>query len=197
MESDRGYLSPAELGPIDVASRIDAAPADATVRGMFLEELVEGAHAAGATDFRRRAYTSFGRYPMREYMQLIVEASTAASPSAPLREAMRALGRRTYPRFAATMIGSAIFSIAGRDFEKVAGLAGRAYGVSVSPGEVKATTLKPGHTRVQLRQIWPFPDAFQIGVWEGALMACHTEGEIRVKVLSESDVDFDIRWTKR
>lgn len=116
-------------------------------------------------------------------------------PELPIRDAMRQLGRHVYPNFVATMVGKAIFSVAGRDFGRVAALAGRAYAVSVSPGEVRSEPCGPNHVRVILRDLWPFPDAYQIGVWEGAMQVCGVKGEIRVRALSPCDVDYDIRWS--
>ena len=115
-------------------------------------------------------------------------------PDQPLRLALRMLGHQVYPNFAKTMIGSAIFSVAGRDFARVVKLAARAYGVSISPGSIRVQFVGERHVQVELRDLWAFPDCFQIGVWEGGMHVCRARGTIKVRTLGRADIDFDIAW---
>ena len=162
---------------------------------MFFSDIRGVLANAGVPAIDFRSYVPFASYPIRDYMRLIAESAAALHPELPLRDAMRRLGLHVYPTFASTMVGRAIFSVAGRDFAKVANLARRAYDVSVAPGEVSTELLAPKHVRVTLNDLWPFPDAYQLGVWEGAMRVCDADGEILVRVRSESEVDYDIRWT--
>ena len=190
----QAFAPPDWDAPLDAEGRIARAPDGATVRGMFLQDSVE-AMRAGGVDPGPRKYIAFKTYPVQEYMALVVEAARALHPRKPLRAALRHLGRDVYPTFEKTMVGSAIFAFAGRDFGRVAKLAGRGYGVSLSPGGATTEFVEDGHLRACLRSIWVFPDCFQIGVWEGALDVCGAKGSIEIDVLGDCDVDYDVRWT--
>jgi uncharacterized protein (TIGR02265 family) len=64
----------------------------------------------------------------------------------------------------------------------------------MSPGVMSLVERGERRARVELRQIWPFPDAYQVGVFEGALQAIDLAGEVQVRVLSPCDVDFEVTW---
>ena len=63
----------------------------------------------------------------------------------------------------------------------------------MTPGTVTLTERGEGRARVELRQIWSFPDAYQVGVFEGAMLALDIEGEVQLRVLSPCDADFEVR----
>lgn len=188
-----GFEEPDWEAALDVVGMINATPADATVRGMFFMDFVRAAEKAGGTA-GRGTYVAFNKYPMREYMEVAVEVACFAHPDDSLRRALRELGRVVYPNFVQTMIGSAIFVLAGKDFARVAKLAPKAYNVSIEPGLVTTVAKDEHHVEVQLRDVWSFPASLQVGIWEGALQACDVSGDIRVRSHSPCDVDLDIRW---
>ena len=47
---------------------------------------------------------------------------------------------------------------------------------------------------VALRDLWNFPDSYQVGVFEGAMETFGLRGDIRVRVHSLADVDLLITW---
>lgn len=179
--------------PLDVAARVAAAPDDGTVRGMFFQQIAD-ALGDRLPDGVSDRYTAFGNYPLRGYMELLAEAARVLHPQQTVREGLRRLGQQVYPMFASTMVGSAIFAVAGHDFGKVASLASKAYGVSISPGRLSTIQVAPAHLRVQMIDIWSFPASFQYGVFEGAMEQCGVTGRIRVAQHSPSAADFDIQW---
>lgn len=189
-----GFRAPDFNEPLDADERIARAPEDGSVRGLFLQIVADELAARGKPPLGARQYSGFARYPLREYMKLVVAAAPLLHPGLPLREGLRRIGRAVYPAFKDTMAGSAIFAFAGRDFARVAGLAQKAYGVAVAPGEVSVREPGPRHVVVELRQIYNFPDCLQVGVWEGAMGVCGAEGQVQIKVHSVCDVDFEIQW---
>ncbi|NUO53911.1 MAG: DUF2378 family protein, partial [Polyangiaceae bacterium] len=80
--------------PLDVDALIRAVPDDATMTGMFLDAVAKiardkGHHLRSARD----RYIPFKRYPLREHCSILVEVARVTMPDAPLRTALRRLGR--------------------------------------------------------------------------------------------------------
>jgi uncharacterized protein (TIGR02265 family) len=188
---DDGFALPDWQAPLDAAALIALAPEDGKVKGLYFQDLVD---RAGALADARPRYVPFIDYPLREYMALCVSAAEAAHPREPLRNGLRLLGRGAYPKLVSTLIGKTIFGVAGRDFGTVLELASRGYSVSMSPGAVSLTERESHRARVELRQIWNFADAYQVGVFEGALIALGSSGEVKIRQLSPCDVDFEVTW---
>ena len=190
-----GFEVPSWSAPLDAEACIRRTPEDIGVRGLFFQLLVNEAAAAGKAAGMAQ-YSSFVHYPMREYMRVAVDVAGVLFGDVPLRAALRDLGSRIYPAFKRNMAGAALFAAAGNDFSKVADLAGRAYSISITRGGVSTKLLGNKRVLVQLRGIYNFPDCLQVGVWEGALAACHCSGQVALRSLSECDVDFEIAWSQ-
>jgi uncharacterized protein (TIGR02265 family) len=189
-----GFLAPDWNEPLDASERLARTPADATIRGQFFEMIAAAAKAVGRPlrDPARRV--SFMKYSVREYMDLAVSTAGELYPGASLREGLRRLGQHVYPAYQNTMIGAAIFALGGKDFERVAALAPKAYDVSLSPGAVTIRKLGGRHLVAELRDVYNFADCLQVGVWEGAMNVCSVSGEIYLKVHGVADVDLEISW---
>lgn len=180
---------------IDFEARLSAVPADALVRGMFMQFLIEAIGKDPALLFGdRRRYVAFKTYPMREYVELLRWGAQQIYPHLPTAEAVRRLGHQVYPNYAATVTGTAIFAVAGPSFARVVELTPAAYRVTVPNSRVNVRELQPGRAIVELRGLWNLPDFHQVGIWEGAMRVCNTVGEIRVHVIDLDAVDFDLRW---
>src|SRR5262249_11745703 len=110
-----GFTLPSLRAPLDAAAHIAAAPEWGSVKGLFFQDLVNVASAHGTVKSRQR-YLPFLDYPLREYMDLLVACAGIVHPREPLRSGLRRLGRLAYPTFSKTLIGRAIFGVAGRDF---------------------------------------------------------------------------------
>jgi uncharacterized protein (TIGR02265 family) len=169
-------------------------PKSAWVRGMFIDALVRVARAHTPDAFREARYVAFMTYPLQEFMRVIVRTAELVHGDLPIREAVRRLGRLAYPTLFDTMVGKAIFTVAGRDWPSALKLAAKAYAVSLDPGKAEVIELSPGRAVVGLRQIWNFPDCYQVGVFEGAMDVFRVRGEIQVRAHSLADVDFLITW---
>lgn len=180
--------------PYDVESDIDAAPADATVRGMFFDFVLDRVRKETGQSIDDQSRIAFGKYPMREYLKLLTRGASVLYPGVPLREGLRRLGFTTYNEFFETMIGRAIFSIAGRSFERVTTIAPKAYEVCYDPTFVDAKLIGPKNVRVVMAPMFVFPDTFHVGVWEGAARLYGHEAEVRVKRTRPGYVDYDVRW---
>ncbi len=187
-----GFRTPDWNEPLDIEQRLGQTPADATLRGVFFQAIVDRLKAHGRP--APVTYSGFVRYPVREYLELAVRSARELHPNEPLREGLRRVGRGVYPAFKDTMAGAAIFAFANNDFARVAALAQKAYELALTPARVGLRDLGHNHLVVELRDVYTFPDCLQIGVWEGAMAACSVEGTVALKLYSLCDADLEIEW---
>jgi len=180
----------------DLAARIDAAPEDAKVRGMFLSEGLRLAPKSVKSNVRTH-YVPFSLYPVREYMQLLLQIARARYHSKPAASALLELGFGVYSQFASSIAGAAIFATVEQDFRRVCELSPKAYSVTLKPGGTEVVYAAPNDAVVKLRDVWVYPDIFHAGIWLGAMDACGVSGSIEVRRHSLSDVDFHMHWQQR
>jgi uncharacterized protein (TIGR02265 family) len=127
-------------------------------------------------------------------MELLVESARLAYPRVPVREGMRRLGQLTYPRAASSTVGKIVFSAVGRNIGAAVRLLPRFYAAFGRKGSVTVSDVTDGGAFVQLRGFWDFPEAYQVGVFEGGITAFGRTGTVRVESLSFCDADFEITW---
>jgi uncharacterized protein (TIGR02265 family) len=178
----------------EYVGRIQEAPESGTVRGLYFGEIMRLVPWLRASNTRR--YLPFSKYPLREYMQLLVDAGRAAHPSKTPHNALQALGLTTYSTFASSIAGMSLLSSMAIDVERVLELAPRAYPLTITPGSVEIVSRTPGEAIVQLRNMWTFPESYHVGVWLGAMEILSVEGTIDVIRHGWCNVDFHLRWTR-
>jgi uncharacterized protein (TIGR02265 family) len=188
-------IEPDWSAPIDFESRLAAVTADATVRGMFLQLLQQSMGGEAGAAVRERRYVAFKNYPMREYVELLALSCKQLGRGYAHGECVRRLGRMVYPRYAATVTGTAIFAAAGRNFRRVLELSPLAYRVSTPTAQVSILSIENGRALVALRRLWNLPDLHQVGIFEGAMEVCGVVGSVLVERYSLCDVDLEVRWS--
>jgi len=187
------FLEPDWQASVDFKARIAAVPANAVVRGLFLQVIADGVTRGPKAKAR---YTAFKTYPMREYLELLA-AGAQEDRSVSSAESVRRMGWRVYSSYADTITGTAIFAIAGRDFRRVIEVAPSSYKVALTPGSVRVRSIENYQAEVELRDIYNLPDLHQVGIWEGAMQACGVTGHIRTRILDFGAVDFHVSWEPR
>ncbi len=190
---DEEFRVPDFSAPLDTRARIATAPEDGWVRGMFFHEIASRAATRLGRPVARERYVGFKAYPLREYLHLLVEAAGILHPDAPIREGLRRIGHLAYPTFAASTVGGILFSVAG-DFVGALRLASQAFRVAVHPGRVEIRRVEGKGAIAELRSMYSFAEAYQVGVFEGAMTAFGVTGDVRVRVLSVSEVDLRLTW---
>lgn len=176
------FVEPRWDAPFDAEAEIDAAPSNALVRGMFFDFAVDRAKRATNRSVASESRVAFLQYSMRDYMRLLVECSRAAFPDVTAREGLRRMGAHLYDDFLETMVGRAIFSVAGKRFDRIGALAPKAYLASYEPCEVRTTVVAEKLFHVRFEPMHVFLDTFHLGAWEGAARFCGTQAKIRVHV---------------
>jgi uncharacterized protein (TIGR02265 family) len=137
---------------------------------------------------------AFKDYPMRRFMELLLEgACQLASEQSPGR-GLRALGKLAFPALSGSVVGKVIFSVAGRDWPSALHLAPKAYKVSTHPGTASVVDLGPNYARVELRNLYNFGDSYHVGVFEGAMASYGVQGQVAAECLSRGDTDLRINW---
>ena len=167
--------------PFDAHAEFDArpyvtqCPHDDYTRAMFYE-LIRRAYDRAGTPAPDFPGVPFAKVERRAYNAALFQACEELFPQMPLASALFELGRDLYPHFASTMIGKAIFSVAGRDYPAMARLAPRAYSICNGHGTIDIIRAQPGLVHVSFDDVWdPLP--FACGIWRGGLDVCGLEPE--------------------
>lgn len=178
----------------EYVSRIAEAPETGTVRGLYFSEIMRLAPWLRGT--ARRRYVPFSKYPLREFMQLLVDAGRQAHPSKSPHEALRLLGMTTYSTFASSMAGVSLLSSVSIDIERILELTPHIYPLAIEPARIEIAHRAPGEAIIQLRDVWTFPESYQVGVWLGGMSFVGVDGTIDVIRHGWCNVDFHLRWTR-
>jgi uncharacterized protein (TIGR02265 family) len=173
-----------------LAARISVVPSHGQVRGMFVRQARAWLPATASA-----RYLPFANYSMREYMETLLKAAARRYPRESPGSALVHLGLDVYPTFASSLVGGTIFGIANNVFQKIVELSPKAYPLTLTPGAVTVLRSEAASARVELRDVWVFPEFFHAGVWLGAMQTCRMQGTIKVTRRSPCDVDFDLQWT--
>jgi uncharacterized protein (TIGR02265 family) len=177
----------------DVEAHIARVPAHATVKGMSWNDLHKVARSVGA-ELPPGRRTTFNDYPLAEYMRAVAEIARLAQPSEPVLEGIRQVGKRAFLTFSTSLTGRVLLAIAGRDLGATLNLVSEAYKRSLSPGSARLGELREGRAIVELREIWNYPLAYQVGVFEEAMAHFGHTGTVQVRSLSPCDADYLLQW---
>lgn len=178
----------------EYVARIAEAPENGTVRGLYFNEIMRLAPWLRST--ARQRYVPFSKYPIRAFMQLLVDAGRQGHPSKTPHEALRLLGLTTYSTFASSMAGVSLLSSVSIDLERILELTPHIYPLTLEPARIEIAHRVPGEAIVQLRDVWTFPESYHVGVWLGAMNILGVEGTIDVIRHGWCNVDFHLRWAR-
>ena len=186
------FHEPDFRAPLDVAARIAEVPAQNTTKGMFFEQLARAARPYGLGGDAR--YVTFRDYPLRDFMRLMADYGSARYPALPPREALRRVGWEAFPTLMSSVAGRVIFAFAGREVRSALRLAPDAYKHSLSHCSVRSRLNGARQAVLEYRDVWNFPDCYQVGAIEGGCRAFGAEPTVRVCARGSASVDMLIRW---
>jgi len=189
-----GFASPDFSRPLDVEAGVSQLPIGSSIKGMYLQSVVDLCVSTGRPLPPRPVYTAFKDYPLVDHIRLLVEAARLVHPDVPLREGLRRIGRSTYDVMAATLIGRVVFGVLGKDIARVTRLVAKAY--EISGRGMTATLVDAGEdwSQVRLEGHTCLVDSYHVGAFEGVLRACDIEGEVRLHEVSPTTTDLFTVW---
>ena len=192
---EQNFVEPPWEKPLDPASVVRRIPESGTVVGMFLAALADEARRRDAPlPSARSRYVPYQFYPMREHVQLLLEACSLICPRLPLRTALRKLGRQSIASLLTSTIGKIVLA-SKEDVMMVLGGLVKTYPVHVRPSLATILQQSPGRAIVRLEQIHFFLDCHHIGVLEGALrFAGKRHTNVRICSYSATSADLLCRW---
>ena len=181
---------------IDVAAALGRVPVDATIKGMFLNGLVElapmGADLGDSVLTRRRI--PFKDEPLADFMRISVAVARALYPAMPLRTGLREVGRATYRAFFTSLTGRVVFGVLGGDIEKLIRATTKAYGLTQSHGRVVVVESSAHHCVLQYSGLFQFLDSLEVGVVEEAVTSCGLVPFVEVVLETSSSGRMNIRF---
>jgi uncharacterized protein (TIGR02265 family) len=193
-----GYLDtfsdPPWGAPLDVEREIEAIPAGAQIRGMFILPMVAELRRLplGSVTMRER-YLPFEFYPLREHARLLVDASKQLYPKQPLRLGLRKLGRGAPNAFTTSTLGRVVLqSVEG--VVAVASALAKGYELSLKPGRAQVEVIGARGLIVRFDEVYYFLDSHHVGAFEGA--AKHAGERTRVRLLRHGpgSVSLLLEW---
>lgn len=164
---------------------------------MYITGVIQALDNVGIEAGAQRRIQQFKDYPLREYMELLLDAAVTLSPEDLPKEGLRRLGQLAIPTFAHSIVGGVIMSTVGKNWELCLKMVSRGYEVSLKPGKAVVAELSNDRALVQLRGIWNFGDSYQVGVIEGLMQSCDIRGTVVVEALSKCDPDLRLHWEDR
>lgn len=191
------FRSPDFAAPLDVDEAIRAAPAEATVKGMFLQAALDDVRAAGLTLPTTESYKPFKDYPVTEFCRVLADCARLLHPDVPLREAMRRMGRRAFPTFKETLLGRVLFGVLGNHLTAVLRSSARWLELSQSHGRLVVQDIDDGHAVLKFSNVYTFLDSYHVGLIEGTMAACQARGTVEVHLDSPWAGELLVRWVPK
>lgn len=189
-----GFTSIDWSAPLDGSAVHAAIPADAFSKGFLLAGIVKGCERRGKKLDVGKSYVAFKDYPTAEYAEICERAARLLWPEESPREGLRRVGHMAYPDLAGTLIGRVVFGVLGKDIRAITRIVDKAYSISGTRGKATVLQLGDDSSVVRLEEAFVYVDCLQIGAFEGALMACDLDGEIKLKRLGPASADLYTRW---
>jgi uncharacterized protein (TIGR02265 family) len=188
------FVVPDWDAPLNVDASLRAVPDGATVKGMFLQRLLDDAAAKGVAPAGRGPYRAFKDYPLRELLEIEVELAPRLFPAVALREGLRRLGWTAYPTLVSSLIGRIIFGVLGDDLPAIFRTAMKGYKVSISVGSASVIEVGSNHAVIRLQEMYNFADSYQVGVFEGVFRHYDRSGKVKCHRTGEFDLDILAMW---
>lgn len=189
------FVEPKFTGSLDVDERVDGAPHDGLVKGMFFSAIAKEAYAVAGTQVGRERYVPFRGYPLQEWIAFLPEAARAAHPNVHPKEGMRRFGQNAFQVLSESVIGRVLLSMAGKNLFASVSLTSRVFQAIGSHGHLTSPINEPGRAVIALRDMWDYIDAWYVGIFEGALRAFGASGEVRVRLKDRSNGDIELLYS--
>jgi uncharacterized protein (TIGR02265 family) len=189
-----GFFKPDMTKPLNLFAAQQQCPEAAHARGMFFADIVAEMKAHKLPLHSDKVYVPFSNYPQREFLALAHYSAQKLYPHVPVREALRLLGQSAYPTFARSMIGRVMFGVLRHDVQAIMKIAPRGYQAVLSLGRSEILSVGDDHVHMRMTDVHTFLDSYQVGVVEGAVMACGRLGTVEVRMKDTSNGELWVSW---
>jgi uncharacterized protein (TIGR02265 family) len=142
-------------------------------------------------------HLTFKDYPLAEYLELLGRAACLVQPQLTPKETLRLLGRSVYPTFAQSLVGKVFISGFGSGHEGARTglrLVTHVYKLTSNHAVANLTQGSDGVSRVELENVWTFPDSYHAGIFEGAAEAFGGRASIEVQARSLCSATLTLRY---
>lgn len=189
-----GFRHPDMSGSLDLTTIEAAIPQDAMTRGMFFADIADALRKRGLPP-PEKPYNAFGNYAQRDFILFAGTAARTIHPDCTQREALRRLGQSAYPTFKQNILGKVMFGVLGNDVGAIMKLVPKGYAATLTHGRAEYVEGGPGFAHIKLTDIHTFLDSYQVGLFEGTLLACEKRGSVKVRYSSPTSGEFYVEWT--
>ena len=141
----------------------------------------------------RTRYVPFNFYPVREHVQLMLDASQRVYPKRTLRQALRALGRGAPNAFTASTLGKVVLGSTQGIHDRIAAIA-KGYDLNLRPGSATIIENAPNRIVVRLENIHYFLDSHHVGVFEGTMKQAGVAGRVLIATHARASADLLLEW---
>jgi uncharacterized protein (TIGR02265 family) len=179
----------------ELFARIERTPDTNTVKGMYVSGIVQALETRNITYTPKERIQSFTDYPLRAYMELLLDSAVTLYPGTTVHDGLYRLGLLAIPTFGLSIVGKVVMGTVGRSWELALKYVSRGYEISLKPGKATVAHFENGKALVELRDIWNFGESYQVGVIEGLMKSCGINGRITPTVISACDVDLRLEWS--
>jgi uncharacterized protein (TIGR02265 family) len=188
------FVEPPWRAPLDAELELRSVPADAKISGMFIAPLLlelKRTDPEGALP--RARYVPFNFYPLREHVQLLLDASERVYPERSLRIALRTLGRGAPSAFTASTLGKVVLGSTQGVYDRIAAIS-KGYELNMRPGSATIIESVPNRIVVRLDNVHYFLDSHHVGVFEGTMKQLGVQGRVLIAARDRSSADLLLEW---
>lgn len=179
---------------VDVATCLAAVPATATIKGVFPAVILEQLKKNNCSRIGLEEYHAFGDYPVREYMEFLVDAAQKLYPGAPLAQGLRSLGHLAYSSFLNSLVGRVLLGVLGKKVDAILRVSPRAWSAAISVGNLVIEDVREQEAYLQAKDLYYFLETYCVGIAEGMLLTCQRKGVVAYQKNSPYNARVFIAW---
>lgn len=195
--SGRPWLDDSSLS---MTERLAGAPTDGLVKGWLCQSIIENAKRHGVDLVLGHRYFGFKDYPVREYLELLAQAAVTVRRDEPAQKTLRVLGHGVYESFSQSLFGKVIMAGLGKGHEGARTglrLIAHVYKRTSNHAVAHFTELSDDMALVELSNVWSFPDAYHVGIFEGAARGFGGDVKVDIEKRSLSEASLKFQWLAR
>lgn len=189
-----GFVPPNFEASFDLGAALARMPAHATGKGMFVKRLLRELACRELAHPFDNSFLPFQDVPLRTCAEVNVYAARVLHPGLPLPEALRRVARMSFETFQESLAAQLILTGTHHNPHPILALASRLVSYTTNVGTLQSLHVDATTRLIRARDSYLFSEYFGVGMAEGVLHACKKRGQVQVKVLTPTDVDFLIRW---